>query len=54
MPAAVDRPAPDSTRILLKEAKRRANASTEGTPSGGNTLATCIAVITSQLLQHEL
>lgn len=40
MPAAVDKPAPDSTRIFLKEGNNRAKASTEGGPSG-KTLTTC-------------
>jgi hypothetical protein len=38
MPAAVDKPAPDSTMMFLKDGNNRAKASMEGVPSG-NTLA---------------
>jgi hypothetical protein len=40
MPAAVDKPAPDSTSMFLKDGNNRTKASIEGVPSG-NTLAAC-------------
>jgi hypothetical protein len=44
MPAAVDKPAPDSTRTFLNETNKRAKASTDGTPSGDKIPFTCKTV----------